>query len=101
MAQGRNRRNSWLRRLARNQQGSVMMEYIVIGLLIAAVSIAAVRMFGGSISDMFIGLTTAVVSPDSVGTKIDAARSNASDGEDKVTAHIEQITNGGGTGTGD
>lgn len=98
MAQGRNRRNSWLRRLARNQQGSVMMEYIVIGLLIAAVSIAAIRMFGGSISDMFRGLTTAVVSPNDVGTKVQEAQTNAATADAAVDAHVTAITGGGTTG---
>lgn len=100
MKEGRNRRNSWLRRLARNQRGSVMMEYIVIGLLIAAVSIAAVRMFGTNISNMFGALTVAVVKPSSVGTEIGTIQNGLDAGKADVATHIKNVT-GTGTGTGD
>lgn len=98
MAEQIAKRKTWMRRLFRNQTGSVMMEYIVVGLLIAAVSIAAVRMFGGSISDMFRSLTTAVVSPNDVGTKVGTAQTNADTADAKVDAHVTAIT-GGGTST--
>ena len=49
-----------LRRLAGEEKGAVMMEYIVIGLLIAALAVVAVAMFGRTATDMFGVLSTAM-----------------------------------------
>ena len=45
-----------LRRLVGEEKGTVMMEYIVIGLLIAAVAVVAVGFFGNGITSMFTAL---------------------------------------------
>ena len=42
-----------LRRLLGEEKGAVMMEYIVIALLIAAVAVVAVSAFGGYASELF------------------------------------------------
>ena len=42
-----------LRRLAGEEKGAVMMEYIVIGLLIAAVAVVAVGAFGNAATGLF------------------------------------------------
>lgn len=46
-----------LRRLLGEEKGAVMMEYIVVGLLIAAACIVAVGVFGNMTSGMFATLT--------------------------------------------
>lgn len=97
MAKGGSKRKSWFRRLARDQKGSVMMEYIVIGLLIAAVSIAAVRMFGTNISNMFGVLTTAVVNPNGIGEKVSGLQ-NLDAQEAVVDQHIQDVTGGSASG---
>jgi len=98
MAKGGSKRKSWFRRLARDQKGSVMMEYIVIGLLIAAVSIAAVRMFGTNISKMFGALTVAVVSPNEIGTEMDTIHNELPGEKDAVSTHITNVTGGSTSG---
>ena len=45
-----------LRRLLGEEKGAVMMEYIVVGLLIAAACVVAVAMFGHQITGMFASL---------------------------------------------
>ena len=42
-----------LRRLLGEEKGAVMMEYIVVGLLIAAVAVVAISAFGGYASELF------------------------------------------------
>ena len=42
-----------LRRLLGEEKGAVMMEYIVIALLIAAVAVVAISAFGGYASELF------------------------------------------------
>ena len=49
-----------LRRLLGEEKGAVMMEYVVIGLLIAAVAVVAVGYFGNGITNVF-GVLTQVV----------------------------------------
>ncbi len=49
-----------LRRLLGEENGAVMMEYIVIGLLIAAACVVAVAMFGHQITGMFASLAHSV-----------------------------------------
>ena len=49
-----------LRRLLGEEKGAVMMEYIVIGLLVAALAVVAVAMFGRTATDMFGVLATAM-----------------------------------------
>lgn len=43
----------WLCSLAGDENGAVMMEYVIIAVLIAAACVAAVAMFGGTITGMF------------------------------------------------
>ena len=49
-----------LRRLLGEENGAVMMEYIVVGLLIAAACVVAVAMFGHQITGMFASLAHSV-----------------------------------------
>ena len=48
------------RRLLGEEKGAVMMEYIVVGLLIAAACVIAVAMFGHQITGMFASLAHSV-----------------------------------------
>ena len=45
-----------LRRLLGEENGAVMMEYIVVGLLIAAACVLAVAYFGNTVTSMFASL---------------------------------------------
>ena len=68
-----------LRRLLGEEKGAVMMEYIVIGLLIAAVAVVAVGAFGGAITSVFGALTGYVVGESTAGdTSLANARTDAS-----------------------
>ena len=49
-----------LRRLLGEENGAVMMEYIVVGLLIAAACVVAVSFFGHQITGMFSSLASSV-----------------------------------------
>ena len=49
-----------LRRLLGEEKGAVMMEYIVVGLLIAAACVVAVSFFGHQITGMFGSLASSV-----------------------------------------
>ena len=76
-----------LRRLAGEEKGAVMMEYIVIALLIAAAAVVAISAFGQTLTQMFASLgasatgdhaTATVVQETAQGTM--AAGATASDG---------------------
>ena len=49
-----------LRRLLGEENGAVMMEYIVVGLLIAAACVVAVAAFGTTITSMFGSIATSM-----------------------------------------
>ena len=49
-----------LRRFLGEEKGAVMMEYIVIGLLIAAAAVIAISAFGQTITQMFASLGASV-----------------------------------------
>jgi|GEM_PF-968968 len=76
-----------LRRLLGEEKGAVMMEYIVVGLLIAAACVIAVSAFGQTISQMFASLGTSVTGDHATATTVQntaqstmAAGATASDG---------------------
>ena len=81
-----------LRRLLGEEKGAVMMEYIVVGLLIAAVAVVAISAFGGYASELFgtLGL--------SMGGRSTAARDSLTKadttfkaGTDSAKGHINQV----------
>ena len=49
-----------LRRLLGEEKGAIMMEYVILGLLIAALAVVAVASFGSTLTDMFGTLSIAV-----------------------------------------
>lgn len=49
-----------LRRLLGEEKGAVMMEYIVVGLLIAAAAVIAISAFGQTLTQMFASIGTSV-----------------------------------------
>ena len=85
-----------LRRLAGEEKGAVMMEYIVIALLIAAAAIVAVSFFGSTTSKMF-GVMTRFLS-----NNVDSAVEEWQEIRDEVptiddgnqTLHVEGNVNG-------
>ena len=88
-----------LRRLLGEEKGTVMMEYIVIGLLIAAVAVVAVGYFGGAISDMFTALThVAVVQPSAASTTVTNAKTQVNGtAVGNISAHTNRIQSDSGT----
>lgn len=82
-----------LRRLLGEEKGTVMMEYIVVGLLIAAVAVIAVGIFGGAINDMFAAMSEIVViQPQSSVQTINNARTRVTtDTQGLNTQHVQAI----------
>lgn len=71
-----------LRRLLGEEKGAVMMEYIVVGLLIAAVAVVAISAFGGYASELFGTLGFAM------GGKSKAARTSLKSADDTHSAGL-------------
>ena len=71
-----------LRRLLGEEKGAVMMEYIVVGLLIAAVAVVAISAFGGYASELFGTLGFAM------GGKSTAARTSLNNADGKHNAGL-------------
>ncbi len=92
-----------LRRLLGEEKGTVMMEYIVVGLLIAAVAVVAVGYFGGGISDMFTALTHVVVAQPTAasGTVANAKAQVNTTAVPNTAAHTNRIQSDGGTAGND
>ena len=81
-----------LRRLLGEETGAVMMEYIVVALLIAAVAVVAVSAFGGYASELFGTLGFAM------GGKSTAARTSLTNadtthdkGLNKAKGHVDAV----------
>ena len=66
-----------LRRLLGEEKGAVMMEYIVVGLLIAAACVLAVAFFGNTITGMFASLAQSATGNSSRAASIQNAASGA------------------------
>ena len=62
-----------LRRLLGEEKGTVMMEYIVVGLLIAAACVVCIAAFGSSINGMFSSLAASMTGDHARGDTIQAA----------------------------
>lgn len=87
-----------LRRLLGEEKGAIMMEYVVLGLLIAAVAVVAVGYFGTALSQMFGGLTSAMVAdPNSARTTVAAAKTTAGTGATASQAHRTAIQTDSGS----
>ena len=92
------------KRLRKQTAGVILMEYVILGFLVAAMSIAAVGTFGKTISNDFITLSVASMG-DGQGT-LDAATANlnafisATTDIDKHTEQIGWYSEGGGVHEG-
>ena len=84
-----------LRRLLGEEKGAVMMEYIVVGLLIAAAAVVIVGVFGSTISGMFAVLTNSVTNQVNTATdRLTNVRGNANSGITTAKNHVvSQINN--------
>ena len=78
-------------RLAGEEKGAVMMEYIVIGLLIAAAAVIAISAFGQTITQMFASLGASVTGDHATAT--DAQNTAQSSMAAGATASDAYITN--------
>ena len=94
-----------LRRLLGEEKGTVMMEYIVVGLLIAAACVLAVAFFGNTITGMFASLAHSVAGDPNTADQVQNAV-NAAATQDFGTAktyndnkHSGTAQNGNATGT--
>ena len=77
-----------LRRLLGEEKGAVMMEYIVIGLLIAAVAVVAIGYFGNGITNVF-GILTQVVAakPTNASTQMTVIKGQADTANTQSATH--------------
>lgn len=78
-------------RLAGEEKGAVMMEYIVIGLLIAAAAVIAISAFGQTITQMFASLGASVTGDHATAT--DAQNTAQASMAAGATASDAYITN--------
>ncbi len=87
-----------LRRLVGEETGTVMMEYIVIGLLIAAVAVVAIGYFGNGITSMFTALNQVVAAqPTAAGETVTQVKTDANSGVTASQTHTGVIHTNNGT----
>ena len=88
-------------RLAGDEAGAVMMEYVVLALLVCAAVVGIVMVFGDSISAMFTATTKTLQgeggSADAAQTRIEQTTKTATE-VDQQRGFSEQIIKGGGEG---
>ena len=85
-----------LRRLLGEEKGAVMMEYIVLGLLIAAAAVVAVGYFGNIINMQFATLSHATAAqPQSARATAAAAQATGTAMEGQVNNHTNAIQGDG------
>lgn len=93
-----------LRRLLGEEKGAVMMEYIVIGLLIAAVAVVAIGYFGNGITNVFGVLTQVVAAkPTNASAQMTLIKTQADTANTNSTTHQTRMhadTNAGAIDTG-
>jgi Flp pilus assembly pilin Flp len=78
-----------LRRFLGEEKGAVMMEYIVIGLLIAAAAVIAISAFGQTITQMFASLGASVTGDHATATDVqNTAQSSMKAGATASDAYI-------------
>ena len=77
-----------LRRLLGEEKGAVMMEYIVIALLIAAVAVVAIGYFGNGITNVFGVLTQVVAAkPNNASSQMTIIKQQADTANTNSTTH--------------
>ena len=96
-------RNSFLgrvlRRLLGEEKGAVMMEYIVIALLIAAVAVVAIGYFGTSATQLCGALTHAISGqPSAAREAIKSAKTTADTGATQSVEHRSEVQKNEGSG---
>lgn len=78
-----------LRRLLGEEKGAVMMEYIVIGLLIAAAAVIAISAFGQTLTQMFASLGASATGDHAQATDIqNIAQSSMAQGATQSDVYI-------------
>ena len=81
-----------LRRLMGEERGAVMMEYIVIALLIAAVAVVAISAFGGYASELFGVIGHAMGGNSSAAkTALNNADDNFYNDSDTANKHVNDL----------
>lgn len=82
-----------IRRLLGEEKGVVMMEYIVVGLLIAAAVVLAVAVFGRTANDMFGSLSTTMTGDYRTGVvEQNTTQANTATGSDAASAHNTEVS---------
>ena len=78
-----------LRRLLGEENGAVMMEYIVIGLLIAAAAVIAISAFGQTLTQMFASLGASATGDHATAQEVqNTAQGTMRNGTDASDAYI-------------
>lgn len=89
-----------LRRLLGEEKGAVMMEYIVVGLLIAAACVLAVAFFGSTVTTMFASLAQSMTGDPTQAAAVQNA-AGAAVTADFTAAKLHNDNKHSGTATGD
>ena len=89
-----------LRRLLGEENGAVMMEYIVVGLLIAAACVLAVAYFGNTVTSMFASLAHSMAGDPTTASAVQN-NANASATADFATAKAHNDSKHSGAAVGD
>ena len=88
-----------LRRLLGEEKGAVMMEYIVVGLLIAAACVLAVAYFGNTVTSMFASLAHSMAGDPTTAANVQNEANRAATADFAVAkAHNDGKHNGAAVG---
>lgn len=85
----------FLCRLAGDNAGAVMMEYVVLGVLVVAAVVGLVVAFGDTIGNGIKTMITTITHPDDVPTKVNEMRSSSDSQVSKGDGTLETVQHGG------
>ena len=85
----------FLCRLAGDNAGAVMMEYVVLGVLVVAAVVGLVVAFGGTIGDAFKTMITAITDPKQTGSAASTMQSTGSTGISSGDTTLKAVQNSG------
>ena len=85
----------FLCRLAGDNAGAVMMEYVVLGVLVVAAVVGLVVAFGGTIGGAFKTMITAITNPKNTGTEAQSMQTTGSTGVSTGDTTLKQVQNSG------
>lgn len=79
-------------RLVGDQSGAVMMEYVILGVLVAAACVGLVWAFGGSLAGGLKVMSSAIFEPDKAGSKYTAEKDKTGTKNTEAATESDKIT---------